>query len=301
MDEKLIILDASSMVRIHSRGVPDNVSFAILQAHSQVHHLTLSRDENLVYGNHVKGSSTGIYTEVQGRGVAGYLFNNNPFNVTVLVFIMYYDRLGKGYHCFLLHVSDCRMIVAPVPGGCNLEFEMERAPWLNVSHDRAMIQVDHEAAAVPSGKSTSPCETDSLHYEVFHHYMTERDFSEESFFEAIRRLRSVEGAKRFGREVTRKNACFVRVESLKPNVFQIRTFGFTPSTRSLFSVYPGVGRAFSVIVTYVGEPSDRYPAAAYVPSVSYGCDLSVEGDCETLSTSLTALLSKRKTGNLSHS
>ena len=78
---------------------------------------------------------------------------------------------------------------------------MERAPWLNVTHDRAVIQVDHEPAAVPPGKSPNQCETESLHYEVFHHYMSERDFSEESFFEAIRRLRSVDGARRFGREV----------------------------------------------------------------------------------------------------
>ena len=100
MDEKLIVLDANSVVRIHSSSVPDNVSFGILQAHSQVHELTLSHHQTLVYGNHVDGSSIGIYSEVQGSRITGYLFNNNPFNVTVLVFIMYYDRQGKNYKHF---------------------------------------------------------------------------------------------------------------------------------------------------------------------------------------------------------
>jgi len=37
-----------------------------------------------------------------------------------------------------------------------------------------------------------------------------------------------------------------------------------------------------VTVTYVGV-SGSYPVAAYVPSVTYGCDLTVEGDCQPLS------------------
>lgn len=78
---------------------------------------------------------------------------------------------------------------------------MEKAPWLRISHTQSIIQVDHELAAIPPGRKAIQCETESLHYEVFHYYMGERDFSEESFFEAIRLLRSVQDAKRFGREV----------------------------------------------------------------------------------------------------
>lgn len=92
-------------------------------------------------------------------------------------------------------------MVVPIPGGCNLEFEMEKSPWLRVSHTLSTIKVDHELAAIPSGSKAIPCETESLHYEVFHYYMGERDFSEESFFDAIRLMRSVQDAKRFGREV----------------------------------------------------------------------------------------------------
>ena len=65
---------------------------------------------------------------------------------------------------------------------------------------------------------------------------------------------------------------------------QIRSFGFTPTTRSRFSLYPGVGQVFVVTVTHMGEPSRYAPSSAYIPSFTYGCDLSVESDCQTLST-----------------
>ena len=153
-------------------------------------------------------------------------------------------------------------ILVPTPGGCNLEFEMEISPWLRVAYNHSVVNVDHELAAVPPSRSNSlGCESELLHYEIFHYYMPQRDFSEETFFETIRLMRTVKGAQQNGRE--------------------IRSFGFTPTTRSLFSLYPGVGRVFAVTVTYLGS-GGRFPVAAYVPSVTYGCDLSSESDCQTL-------------------
>ena len=85
-----------------------------------------------------------------------------------------------------------------------MEFEVEMAPWLRVSHDSNIISVEHQLAAKPNrnGRPHS-CETQSqaLHYEVFHWYMTERDFSEESYFNAIRQLRTPQDARENGREV----------------------------------------------------------------------------------------------------
>lgn len=183
-------------------------------------------------------------------------------------------------------------ISAPIPGGCNLEFEMPVSPWLRVSYNHSMVNVDHELAALPSNQGVLPCESESLHYEVFHYYLSQRDFTEDSFFDAIRLLRTVNGAHEYGREVSLhafhsfvsysfpNYFCFV---SVRFHVSQIRSFGFTPTTRSPFSLYPGVGQVFVVTVTYTGDASRFAPTAAYIPSFTYGCDLSVEGDCQTLS------------------
>ena len=139
---------------------------------------------------------------------------------------------------------------------------MEISPWLRVSYNHSVVNVDHELAAVPPSRSNSlGCESELLHYEIFHYYMPQRDFSEKTFFETIRLMRTVKGAQHYGRE--------------------IRSFGFTPTTRSLFGLYTAVGRVFAVTVTYLGS-GGRYPVAAYVPSVTYGCDLSSENDCQTL-------------------
>ena len=72
-----------------------------------------------------------------------------------------------------------------------------------MSYDQDVVNVEYEPAASPpkSGKSHS-CETSSLHYEVFHSYLDQRDFSEESFFDAIRLLRTPQSARANGREVS---------------------------------------------------------------------------------------------------
>lgn len=54
-------------------------------------------------------------------------------------------------------------------------------------------------------------------------------------------------------------------------------------------MYWGVGRAFAVTVTFTA--GDGSPAStAYVPAVTYGCDLTKPGDCQILSKNLLLLL-----------
>ncbi|XP_046656254.1 transmembrane 7 superfamily member 3-like [Daphnia pulicaria] len=255
VDERIINLEANSYVRIRSINVPKSVAFAVVQAHSQVHRISMSQARKFDVGNHVNGTSIGILvdTSSSNSGVMAYLINTQPVNITVLAFILYYDRS------------------APIPGGCNLEFEMPVSPWLRVSYNQSMVNVDHELAALPPNQGdVFPCESESLLYEVYHYYLAQRDFTEDSFFNAIRLLRTVNGAKEFGTE--------------------IRSFGFTPTTRSRFSLYPGLGQVFVVTVTHLGEASRYAPASAYIPSVTYGCDLSVEGDCQTLSSTYVKVL-----------
>ena len=66
-----------------------------------------------------------------------------------------------------------------------------------------MVNVDHELAALPPNQGdVFPCESESLQYEVYHYYLAQRDFTEDSFFNAIRLLRTVKGAQEFGTEVS---------------------------------------------------------------------------------------------------
>jgi len=97
VDDRVLVLEANDVVKIRSINVPKTVRFAIVQVHSQIHEVTLARDRKLQTANHVNGTSIGIHIEMSGTaaGVTAYLYNPHPFNITVLTFILFYDRTGK--------------------------------------------------------------------------------------------------------------------------------------------------------------------------------------------------------------
>lgn len=97
VDERIINLEANSYVRIRSTNVPRNVAFAVVQAHSQIHQITMAQGRRLEIENHVNGTSIGILVEpgITNSGVMAYLINTLPINITVLTFILYYDGKGK--------------------------------------------------------------------------------------------------------------------------------------------------------------------------------------------------------------
>jgi hypothetical protein len=57
----------------------------------------MSQARKFDVGNHVNGTSIGILvdTSSSNSGVMAYLINTQPVNITVLAFILYYDRSGE--------------------------------------------------------------------------------------------------------------------------------------------------------------------------------------------------------------
>lgn len=102
VDEKVITLAADSVVRIRAVNIPKNVYSAVVQAHSQIHPITLARGAKLEAANHANGTSVGILMQVgpavrtaPAATVTVYLFNPHPFNITLLTFALYYDKSGE--------------------------------------------------------------------------------------------------------------------------------------------------------------------------------------------------------------
>lgn len=62
-----------------------------------------------------------------------------------------------------------------------MEFEVETAPYLKVSYNTAMVQVDFQPAQILGASCTNEVVT----HDVYHMFMYEREFSEESYFLAI--------------------------------------------------------------------------------------------------------------------
>lgn len=65
-----------------------------------------------------------------------------------------------------------------------MEFEVETAPYLKVWYTDAVIEVNAQPAQMPG----SSCTKDAVTHDMYRMYMSERDFTQESFFDAIRAM-----------------------------------------------------------------------------------------------------------------
>ncbi|XP_034244504.1 transmembrane 7 superfamily member 3-like isoform X2 [Thrips palmi] len=237
------ILNPLSTKAIYVQSTPFDVVFYTFQAHSYLQNISLSYNSTLIDHSHVNGTNLGlVWKTKQGAGTF-YVTNSNLENVTVMYAIVAYGAYS------------------PVPGGCNMEFEVETAPYLKVGYNNAMIQVDFQPAQYPGASCTSEAVT----HDVYHMFMYEREFSEEAYFLAIQDMLIPSGAIANG--------------LLAP----VPVYGSV--MRRLFSLYAGTGSVYVVVAqTLTG-------ASAYVPAVTYGCSSVYFSDsCTVLSTTFSKVL-----------
>lgn len=97
------------------------------------------------------------------------------------------------------------LTLAPVPGGCNVEFSVETAPYLILSFTESLIFVDSQpaSAAVPYDKPRPPCESQLIQHEMYHMFLPERDFSSDTYFNALLKMMTVQDIQLNGRKVGR--------------------------------------------------------------------------------------------------
>ncbi|XP_058126227.1 transmembrane 7 superfamily member 3-like [Anopheles ziemanni] len=185
-DYREIILPPYSNTRIalsnYSRNAGENVGYALVQLHAFEFNVTLSYNSTIVDGGHLTGQNIGLL--LYGDGDL-YALNLNPKQpVWVALVLMLYNQS------------------APVPGGCNLEFPVEVSPILNVTLTSEVIIVDTPAASVAHQFRNGPngCGKARLQYESYYIQMPAHDFSQRSYFGAIRSLISYANANSSGRQ-----------------------------------------------------------------------------------------------------
>ncbi|CAH1159932.1 unnamed protein product [Phaedon cochleariae] len=131
----------------------------------------------------------------------------------------------------------------PVPGGCNLSFDTPVAPYQVITYNDEYLSVNSQA---PSAYGVS-CDEDRVEVAMFHLYLPEYDNNNETYFHGIEKMLTVKNILKYGTQV-----------SVPENYFKYRR---------LYSSYKGTGEVFAIVATYNNK------SAAYVPAVSYGCDL----------------------------
>lgn len=239
--ENLIPLSPTSVYSLQVIDIPTAVHFIVLQVHSYLYNVTLSYNRLKQPHKYITGSNVGLVQIIGPLRMAQfYLENNNTFNATVLMTVIAYGRN------------------APIPGGCNMEFSVETAPYLQVKHTAAVVTVEFQPAA-PYGTCNLPI----LSYEVYHMYMPEKDYSIETYFDSLKKMMTADRIKENGRKVA---------ASL-----------IGPEMRRVFSAYRGTGSVFGVIAR-IGPTS----YSVYIPAQSYACStIHYTDNCQVLTSAFS--------------
>ncbi|KAJ9588268.1 hypothetical protein L9F63_018356 [Diploptera punctata] len=143
-----------------------------------------------------------------------------------------------------------------------MEFSVEIAPYLILDFTDSMVLVNSQPASAPLARD---CESQKVEYEMYHMYIDERDFSQNSYFDALLKMMSVKDIQLHGKKVEQP------VEG--------------SGMRRRFSAYPGTGSVYALIAR------SGTSASAYVPTLTYSCNTVYWSEtCDVLNTTFSKLL-----------
>lgn len=226
------------------------IAFFIVQTHSFLTNTSLSYQPDFQKTQTVTGVNIGLAQQVTTPTYLYYLKNNDDRNATILIFVTPYEDNGKVRN----DVSSknlTNLFPVPVPGGCNMEFDFEIAPYQRLRYDDDMVIVDAQAASF----NDYICHAYLVDYKMYHVYLPERDYTPETYFDTLQKMLTVNDIVRHG------------FEGHKHIPYE--------NTRSIYSAYRGTGAVYAIIATYGNR------SAAYVPIVTYACDaLNWAGNCD---------------------
>ncbi|CAH1106341.1 unnamed protein product [Psylliodes chrysocephalus] len=214
--------------KINITNIRDDVGFFIIQVHTYVENVTLSSTTKLNLGSYVIGTNIGLVWDSDNNTALFYLSRNIKVeqSLQILLVISLYDE------------DD------PVPGGCNLSFETDVAPYQLTEYNDDVIIVKSQP---PSIQGAPNCDDKKVQVDMYHLYLYEYDNTVETYFKNLEKMLTVKDILKNGRQV--------------PDI------GINKKYNRMYSSYRGTGEVFAVVSKYKNSTS------AYVPTVSYGCDL----------------------------
>ncbi|XP_050091173.1 transmembrane 7 superfamily member 3-like [Anopheles aquasalis] len=231
-NEVVLPVYSRTTIRLANFSLNDHptMGYALVQLNAFEYNVTLSYNSTIIEGGHLTGQNLGLLMYEDGDL---YAFNLNPYQpVWVSIVLMIYNSS------------------APVPGGCNLEFPVETSPVLNVTLTPATIIVDTPPASVAlqfRNNSSNACGNARLKYESYYIQMASHDFSQRSYFNALRSLMGYATAKTAGHQNTLSSPLHVN--------------------RHEYGRQPGRGMVFVTVVT----DSVHRGFSLYVPGHTYSC------------------------------
>ncbi|PBC33494.1 Transmembrane 7 superfamily member [Apis cerana cerana] len=184
---KQISIAASSKAIFNVTNVSSTASFIIFQIHIYQHNVTLSFDKDCldkVSNTSIFGSNIGLLSKLTTNIMTQFFVkNDNVHDVKALLVVIAYNNK------------------APVPGGCNMEFDTEIAPYARMRTRDAMVIVDVQPASLPFNSMPWTCEKEPVEVEMYQMYLPEQDLTAETYFTGIVNMLTVEDIKKNGVKV----------------------------------------------------------------------------------------------------
>ncbi|XP_056604476.1 transmembrane 7 superfamily member 3 [Triplophysa dalaica] len=223
--------------------IPLDVSFIMLQFHTQHHNVTLSYTELPGYGSSITSVDAGLLSTLlpAQSSLSWFLNTADGNNVTGLAVILPYTNTD------------------PVPGACNQEFPLDIDPNIHLQYNLFETTITFAPANIGYARGQSPpaCDVDMgsgtrwrLVYEVYQYFLPEGDLSEESLISGMERV--------------------ANIQNIQDNSRKVMTLSSHERTQLWFNSLQGQGVIFSVVVK---DPAFN-TSAAYVPAHTYACSFN---------------------------
>ncbi|NXC30244.1 TM7S3 protein, partial [Campylorhamphus procurvoides] len=248
-----VLLNQTTPVEAVIRNIASNVTVVIFQVHAQQSDVVISFDK----APSVNSSGSGV-----DRGLVSLLRPQQ----TVCT---WYLRAGGAGQVLSTALSIPYMDRDPIPGGCNLEFDLEVDPNIYLDYTLVDIHIKFAPANLgyARGASPPPCDTGTgqgsrwrLRYDLYQYFLPEGDLSEAGLLSHIRRMSEV--------------------HSIRANGVKMLTLTADDKTSAYFSALPGQGVIYNVIVW---DPLWN-SSAAYIPVHTYACSFAdLVDNCSSLS------------------
>ncbi|KAK2505543.1 hypothetical protein MC885_020550, partial [Smutsia gigantea] len=232
--------------------ISSNVTFLIFQIHSQYQNTTVSFFKTLLLNASATGTDRGLVFILQPEQNMStwYLETADAEPVlNVAIMLSYSER-------------------DPIPGGCNLEFDLDIDPNIYLEYDFFETTIKFAPANLGYARGTDPPSCDlgtgrdsrwRLQYDVYQYFLPENDLSEEDFLNHLQRM--------------------AEVPQVTANAIKVVTLTANDKTSVSFSSLRGQDVIYNVIVW---DPLLN-TSAAYVPAHTYACSFgAVEDNCSSL-------------------
>ncbi|KGL80911.1 Transmembrane 7 superfamily member 3, partial [Tinamus guttatus] len=248
-----VLLNQTNSVEAVIRNIASNVTVVIFQVHAQENNVVISFDKN----PSVNTSGTG-----EDKGLVSILRPQQSV-------CTWYLRSLNANHVLSTAISIPYMEKDPIPGGCNLEFDLEVDP--NIYLDYTLVDVHIKFAPAnlgyARGANAPSCDSGTgqnsrwrLRYDVYQYFLPENELSEMVLMNHIRKMSEV--------------------HSIKANGVKVLSLTTDDKTNVYFSSLPGQGVIYNVIVW---DPLWN-TSAAYVPVHTYACSFSdLVDNCSSVS------------------